>query len=224
MQPPAPEHAEISLDFSHVTTWVFDLDNTLYPPAARLFDQIEQRMTDWVMDALKVDRKEADRLRALYWRDHGTTLAGLMRNHGVDPGPYLSYVHEIDLGGLVPDRGLADHIAALPGRKIVYTNGSAPYAQRVTAARGLEGLFDAFYGVEHAQFHPKPDRRAFEVVFALDGLDPQRAAMFEDDPRNLSVPHAMGLMTVHVAETALPQDHIHYHTDDLAGFLSCLRG
>jgi len=206
--------------FSHITTWVFDLDNTLYPPSANLFEQIEKRMTAWVMEALGVDHAEADRLRHHYWRKYGTTLAGLMAEHGVDPGPYLQEVHDISFAPLRPDPDLAARIGDLPGRRIVYTNATVPYAERVIEARGLSGLFDAIYGVEEARFHPKPAREAFETVFAADGLDPLAAAMFEDDPRNLAVPHAMGMRTVHVAPEAAPQDHIHYHTDNLPGFLS----
>ena len=206
--------------FSHVETWVFDLDNTLYPPEARLFDQIEVRMTDWVAGALGVDRAEADRLRRHYWATYGTTLAGLMEEHGIDPGPYLTDVHEISLDHLTVDSALVTAIAALPGRRIVYTNGSEPYARRVIAARGLDGLFDAVYGVEHAGFHPKPRREAFDAVFGRDGLRPDRAAMFEDDARNLRAPHEMGLRTVHVAPEATGDPFIHHHTDDLAGFLS----
>ncbi|MBD3765713.1 MAG: pyrimidine 5'-nucleotidase [Rhodobacterales bacterium] len=208
--------------FRHVATWVFDLDNTLYPPRARLFDQIEQRMTDWVMRELSVSREQADRLRRAYWATHGTTLAGLMREHGIDPEGYLHEVHDIDLSPLTPDPGLAAALAALPGRRIVYTNGSAPYARRVLAARGLQDAFDAVYGVEHAGYRPKPEAAAFATVFATDGLDPARAAMFEDDARNLAAPHAMGLRTVHVAEVPAPAPHIHHHTDDLTGFLRAL--
>ncbi|MEQ9259556.1 MAG: pyrimidine 5'-nucleotidase [Roseovarius sp.] len=208
--------------FSHVDTWVFDLDNTLYPPEARLFDQVEVKMTAFVMEALGVSRAEADRLRRLYWKEHGTTLAGLMRLHDVDPGPYLIEVHDISLDHLEADAELAARIRALPGRKIVYTNGCAPYAERVVAKRGLEGLFDAIYGVEHAGFHPKPDRAAFETVFAADGLKPAAAAMFEDDARNLAEPHAMGMRTVHVAPEPHEAEHIHHHTDDLSGFLARL--
>ena len=208
--------------FSHVDTWVFDLDHTLYPPSARLFDLIEVRMTAWVMDALGVSEAEADHLRAKYWREHGTTLAGLMREHNVDPGPYLEDVHDISMDRLSPDPDLAARIWDLPGRRIVYTNGCAPYAERVLAARGLSGLFDAIYGVEHADFHPKPDRAAFDRVFARDGLTPDRAAMFEDDARNLAVPHALGMRTVHVAPARLDAAHIEYHTDDLTGFLARL--
>lgn len=211
-------------DFTHVTTWVFDLDNTLYPPHMRLFDQIEVRMTDWVMQALQVDRARADHLRAHYWATYGTTLAGLMTEHGVDPGPYLTDVHDIDFSVLAPDPALADSIACLPGRKIVYTNACAPYAEKVLSARGLAGLFDGIYGVEHAEFHPKPAAQAFATVFAKDGLDPTRGAMFEDDARNLAVPHALGMRTVHVAPAPEPATHIHHHTEDLAAFLARLVG
>lgn len=208
--------------FSHVTTWVFDLDHTLYPPSAKLLELIEVRMTAWVMDALQVDRTEADRLRLHYWQTHGTTLAGLMREHGIEPGPYLDRVHDIPLDRLTPDLVLADHLRALPGRRIVYTNGCAPYAERVLAARGLSRLFDAIYGVEHAGFLPKPERAAFDAVFTLDGLRPDQAAMFEDDARNLAAPHAMGMATVHVAPARAEGSHVHFHTSDLSDFLSRL--
>ncbi|MFN4129769.1 MAG: pyrimidine 5'-nucleotidase [Paracoccaceae bacterium] len=210
--------------FSHVETWVFDLDNTLYPPRMRLFDQIEQRMTSWVMRELGLDHDRANHLRGHYWQLYGTTLAGLMREHGIDPMGYLADVHDIDFAVLEADPPRAGRIAALPGRRIVYTNADAPYAQKVLAARGLTGLFDAVYGVEHAGFLPKPEAEAFQTVFGLDGLDPARAAMFEDDPRNLAVPHAMGLRTIHIAPQAEPAPHIHHHADDLSGFLGLLTG
>jgi len=210
-------------EFTHVRAWVFDLDNTLYPPAARLFDQIERRMTAYVMRLLGVTEGEADRLRNHYWHAHGTTLAGLVREHGADPEPYLADVHDISLAALAPDPDLCAAIAALPGRRIVYTNGSAPYARRVIAARGLDGIFDAVYGVEHAGYRPKPERAAFDAIFAADGLDPAKGAMFEDDARNLAAPHDMGMCTVLVAERAEPAPHIHHHAPDLAGFLRRLR-
>jgi putative hydrolase of the HAD superfamily len=209
-------------DFGHVEHWVFDLDNTLYPPEARLFDQIEVRMTAWVMQALGVLRDEADRLRQHYWEVYGTTLAGLMAEHGVDPGPYLTEVHDISFDALVPDPALRAAIARLPGRKLVYTNACTPYAERVLEARGLAGLFDGVFGVEHAGFRPKPERAAFEAVFAQGGVMPERAAMFEDDARNLAAPHAMGMRTVHVAPAPAPAPHIHHHTDDLADFVARL--
>lgn len=206
--------------FSHITTWVFDLDNTLYPPQHRLFDQIEVKMTAYVMRTLGVARTEADRLRQHYWQTHGTTLAGLMREHQIDPAPYLDEVHDIDFTVLPRDPALAEAIKALPGRRIIYTNACVPYAEKVLRACGLDGLFDAIYGIENANFLPKPERAAFEVIFAGDGLNPAQAAMFEDDARNLAAPHAMGMRTVHVAPKPLKSRHIHHHTDDLAGFLA----
>jgi putative hydrolase of the HAD superfamily len=207
--------------FSHVTTWVFDLDDTLYPPSDALFDQIDVLMTKYVMDSLNMDHSAADRLRAEYWRNYGTTLAGLMEVHGLEPDPFLDAVHQIDLSHVQKDHGLRSSIEQLEGRKIVYTNGSRTHAQRVTEARGLDGVFDALYGVEDADYQPKPRRAAFERVFALDGIDPSKAALFEDDPRNLEIPYAMGLKTVLVGASA-DQPFIHYQTDDLAGFLSQL--
>ncbi len=211
-------------DFSHVTQWVFDLDNTLYPPTDRLFDQIEVKMRHFIMDTLSVDAKTADGLRTTYWREHGTSLAGLMAEHDVPPWPFLHDVHQIDMTHMHKDPDLAAQITALPGRKIVYTNGTAPYAENVLKARGLDGIFDALYGVEHASYVPKPRRAAFEQVFGADGIDTTRAAMFEDEARNLEAPHDMGMRTVHVHPVPDLAPYVHHHTDDLTGFLRTLLG
>ena len=208
--------------FCHVTQWVFDLDNTLYPPEARLFDQIEVKMSAYVMASLGVDQTTADQLRRDYWRDYGTTLAGLMREHNVDPGPYLFDVHDIDLSHLNKDPALASAIDTLPGRKIVYTNGTAPYARQVLAARGLDQVFEAVYGVEEANFLPKPELEAFETIFALDGIQPRQAAMFEDEARNLLVPHSLGMQTIHVAPAPVAAPYLQHHTNNLQQFLELL--
>ncbi|MGP9791470.1 pyrimidine 5'-nucleotidase [Roseinatronobacter sp. NSM] len=212
----------VSSSFNGVRGWVFDLDNTLYPPEIRLFDQIEKRMVAFVMQELKVDHAAANQLRRDYWATYGTTLAGLMRKHDMDPVRYLQDVHDIDFSVIAPDPELRNRISNLPGRKIVYTNGSRGYAHKVLEARGLAGIFDAVYGVENANYQPKPERAAFEHVFGLDGLDISTAAMFEDDPRNLAAPYAMGMRTVHVAPAPHDAPFIHHHTDNLTGFLAQL--
>lgn len=208
--------------FSHVETWVFDLDNTLYAPSARLFDQIETRMNAYVMRTLGLDDETANRLRNHYWRTYGTTLAGLMHEHALDPEPYLADVHDIDLTAIAPTPDLAAAIARLPGRKIVFTNGSRTHAHRVTTAIGLSGAFDALYGFEDAAYVPKPQPSAFATVFALAGLAPERAAMFEDDPRNLAVPHDLGMRTVLVGAPIDAAPHVHHQTEDLVAFLTAL--
>lgn len=205
--------------------WIFDLDNTLYPPEIRLFDQIERRMTAYVARALDVAPSEADRLRRHYWARYGTTLAGLMAEHGLDPDPYLDDVHDIGFEVLTPDPELRASIEALPGRRIVHTNGSAPYARRVITARGLDGLFEQVFGVEDADYHPKPHPEAFNAIAAKAGLDAPEAVMIEDDARNLAVPHAQGMATVHVTGIGAPVDdapHIHYRTADLTTFLQAV--
>ncbi|QIE55113.1 pyrimidine 5'-nucleotidase [Pikeienuella piscinae] len=205
--------------FRTAHAWVFDLDNTLYPPSAKLFDQIVAKMTAYVMRTANVDAAEAERLREVYWREYGTTLAGLMQVHGVDPAPFLDDVHDIDLSALERDKDLGAAIAALPGRKIVYTNGSRLHADRVLAARGLDGLFDARYGVEDAGYAPKPQRAAFERVFAADRLNAKGAAMVEDDLRNLAAPREMGMRTLWITEKTEAHEHADATTGDLAGFL-----
>ncbi|UWQ94905.1 pyrimidine 5'-nucleotidase [Rhodobacteraceae bacterium M385] len=206
-----------------IDTWVFDLDNTLYPPDMALFPQVNAKMAAYVCRVLGVTLAEANILRREYYLTHGTTLAGLMLNHDIDPEPYLLDVHDIDFSVLSPDPALAAAIKALPGRKIIYTNGTAPYAEAVTHARGLEGLFDAIYGVEHADYHPKPSAKAFETVFGKEALPHTKAAMFEDEARNLRVPHSLGLTTIHVAPEPEEQDFIHHSTADLGQFLQALQ-
>lgn len=210
-------------DFSHVETWVFDLDNTLYSPSIRLFDQIETRMNAYVMQTLGIGAEAAGRLRRHYWQTYGTTLAGLMQEHALDPEPYLADVHDIDLSAVVATPDLAAAIGRLRGRKVVFTNGSREHARRVTAAIGLGGAFDALYGFEDASYVPKPQPSAFATVFALAGLVPERAAMFEDDPRNLAVPHALGMRTVLVGPAlAEVGSHVHHQTEDLRTFLDSI--
>lgn len=207
-------------DFAHITTWVFDLDHTLYPPSVRLFDQIETKMVDYVQTFLNVDRQTANELRSKYWASHGTTLAGLMDIHGMDPHEFLEVVHDIDFSVLPKAPQLSELISKLPGRKLIYTNGTAPYARNVLTARGLLDHFADIYGVEDAEFRPKPERHAFETVFAKAGFDPQNAAMFEDDPRNLEVPKAMGMRTILVAPHPIPKPYIDHHTNPLEDILS----
>jgi len=207
-------------NFGKIDTWLFDLDETLYPPHLALFDQIDVKMTEFVMAELGLDRAHADQLRYEYYRDHGTTLAGLMRKHGMAPYPFLDHVHEIDLSHVEPDHDLAAAIDALPGRKIVYTNGSQGHAERVTKARGIDHLFDDMFGVEHADFIPKPDRIAFDKVFEKASITPESTSFFEDTAKNLREPAAMGVTTVLVREGVEAPDFIDLHKDHLMDALT----
>lgn len=179
-------------------------------------------MTEWVMRALGLGRAEADTLRREYWLRYGTTLAGLMAEHEVEPAEDLDGVHDITLDHVVKTPALAALISKLPGRRIVFTNGFAPYAARVLAALGLSDVFDAVYGVEQAGFRCKPERAAFEAILDLDGSMAAGAVMFEDSARNLEAPHSMGMRCILVGPEAQAAPHIHHHTGDLMRFLSQL--
>lgn len=232
----APPQAQ---GFAHVEHWIFDLDNTLYPPACDLFAQIDARMTEFIGAYLKLDAAEAKRVQKDFYVEHGTTLAGLMAVHGLEPAEFLAHVHDIDVSAVPPDPTLGAAIARLPGRKVIFTNGSAAHAENVIARLGIADAFTGIYDIAATGYAPKPARLAYERFVAASGIAPERAAMFEDIPRNLAVPHELGMTTVWVR----PQDlggtmaseryqqlshegggdpHVHHATDDLRAFLEAL--
>lgn len=219
-------------DFAHVTEWVFDLDNTLYPHHVDLFSQIDVNMTGYVAALLGLSREDARTLQKRYYLDHGTTLKGLMMHHGIDPLDFLEKAHAIDYGVLAPDPALGDAIKALPGRKFIFTNGSVKHAEMTARALGILDHFDDIFDIVAAEYVPKPADATYEKFMALNRVDTARAAMFEDLPRNLLVPKALGMKTV----LLMPRDesheftdawekrtdadvHIDYATSDLTGFL-----
>jgi putative hydrolase of the HAD superfamily len=206
--------------FCHIKTWVFDLDNTLYPPEVCLFDQIEEKMRTFVANFLDVSLAEADTIRAMYWKSHGTTLAGMMDLHSMPPESFLSFVHDIDFSVVPPSPSIGKFLSKLPGRKIVYTNGTEPYARKVLQARELENEFEAVFGIEHANYHPKPLAKAFKKVFNLADIVPNHAAMFEDDHRNLEIPAKLGMKTVFVSSEQKIPNYVDIAHPDLEFLLS----
>ncbi|MGE0845859.1 MAG: pyrimidine 5'-nucleotidase [Flavobacteriaceae bacterium] len=208
--------------FAHVRDWVFDLDNTLYPPASNLFDQVAGRMNVYICDFLGIGIEEARTLRRDYYRRYGTTMRGLMIEHGLDPHDFLAKVHDIDHSPLAPDPALGAAIAALPGRKFVLTNGSRAHAEAVVRQLGIDSHFEDFFDIVAAGFEPKPNRVPYDLFLEKHGVDPRFAAMFEDLPQNLEVPHTLGMTTVLVTgrgEEGPGAGHIDFVTDELAVFL-----
>lgn len=185
-------------DFTYVDTWVFDLDNTLYPASSNLFAQIDARMTAYLSSMFGVSADEARKLQKDYYRDHGTTLNGLINVHGHDPEPYLAYVHDIDLSVLPHDPALDAGLSRLPGRKLIYTNGSTEHAARVLAHLGIDRHFDEVFDIRASGFTPKPNLASYERLMAQHGVVPGRAVLFEDIVRNLAPARALGMTTVWV--------------------------
>lgn len=218
---------------SHVTDWVFDLDNTLYPRECNLFAQIDSRITNYVMDLTRLEFDAARALQKTYYRDFGTTLNGLMQQHEVDPDHFLTSVHAIDYSPVDPHPDLVSAIAALPGRKFILTNGDVGHARAVLKRLGGNELFEHVHDIRAMTYVPKPHKAAYDGFLALHGIDPLRAAMFDDLEKNLLVPHEVGMATVQVVagqdfahEQAEAWEleraagpHVHHITDNLAAFL-----
>ena len=182
----------------HIDAWIFDLDNTLYPAGCNLFAQMDRRMTDYVARLLDLPPAEARVLQKGYFHAHGTTLAGLMAEHGVDPHHFLADVHAIEIDVLEHDAPLAAAIARLPGRKLVFTNGDAPYAGRVLERLGLHASFEAVHDIHAMQLKPKPAASAYQGLCEAHGIDPARALFVDDMARNLLPAKAIGMTTVWV--------------------------
>jgi putative hydrolase of the HAD superfamily len=221
----APAQGNGANGFAHVENWVFDLDNTLYPAACNLFAQVDVRIGEFVADLLKIGMEEALHLQKKYYHTYGTTLRGLMLHHHVDPDAFLDYVHEIDVTRIPPSPAMDAALAALPGRKIIFTNGSHRHAENVVNRLGIGGRFEAIFDIKAADFVPKPDPLTYEFMVRRHWVDPRRSAMVEDLPKNLVPAHAMGMTTVLVrtqeewAQAGADGEHVHHVTEDLVNWL-----
>ncbi|WP_210432713.1 pyrimidine 5'-nucleotidase [Iodidimonas gelatinilytica] len=208
-----------------IETWVFDLDNTLYSPDCDLFSQIDVKMSGFVADLLGLDLIDARKLQKQYFLTYGTTLRGLMDNHGVRPEDFLDHVHDIDVSPVPPDPHLAEALAALPGRKLVFTNGSVPHAERVMKRLGIDHLMEDVFDIAAADYHPKPAAITYDRFLSHYGVEAKKAVMFEDMARNLVPAAALGMTTVWL-KTAYQWGHVdhvkaavHHETEDLVDFL-----
>ena len=224
-----------SLSFAHVTDWVFDLDNTLYPHHSNLFSQIDVKMTDYVADLLKLSRTDARQMQKQFYKDYGTTLKRLMDRYEIDPDDFLHKVHDIDYSWLVPDPSLATAIRQLPGRKFIFTNGNRAHAERAARQLGVLDEFDDIFDIVAAELLPKPAQETYDRFLALHKIDAASSVMFEDLARNLIVPKALGMTTVLIVPNNFEPtfseiwerdpghtDHVDYVTDNLASFLSAI--
>lgn len=221
-------------DLRHISTWIFDLDNTLYHADSNLFAQIESRMTEFIAHRLDVHPGEAYTLQHFYYRSYGSSLRGLMECDHVDPEEFLSYVHNVDLTPLRPDPRMRPALERLPGRRFIFTNGCRNHAERVLKQIGLDGLWDDIWDIRTIGFVPKPQAEAYAKIVDIGGFDPRAAAMFEDTARNLVPAHALGMTTVFIKPgsrwtlqgpdtKATPHQAFSHEIDDLADFLQTIQ-
>lgn len=213
-------------ELGSIDSWIFDLDNTLYPARVDLFALIDEKMGAYIQRLLDVDATEARRVQKRYFIEHGTTLSGLMEHEGVDPCDFLDFVHDIDMSRLAPDPLLNSALAKLPGRKLIYTNGDADYAGRVLNGLGLAEAFDGLFDIHGARYRPKPHPDAYGDMCRALGVEPSRALFVEDMARNLKPAKAIGMATVwvnngseHGSADASPE-FIDFETHDLSHWLN----
>ncbi len=221
--------------FAATRVWIFDLDNTLYPAECNLFAEVDRRMAEFIVAKLGVPHVYARHLQKSYYHQFGTTLAGLMQVHKLEPADFLDYVHDIDLSAVSAAPALRQEIERLPGRKLIFTNGSRRHAERVAEKLGLGDLFEDICDIAATDYVAKPDAEAFNRMARLHGVQPAEAAMFDDMPMNLEAPHALGMTTVLVRSSYIdhpvqleierwtePPAHVHHMADDLTGFLAAV--
>lgn len=224
----------MAIPLHQAEAWIFDLDNTLYPASCNLFAQVDRRIGEFIAGHFGIPYDEARAMQKRFFREHGTTLRGLMVEHDVDPVPFLDYVHDIDATPVAPSPALGQALEALPGRKVIYTNGSVGHAANITDRLGITGRFEAVFDIVAAGYVPKPDPRPYRTMVETFGIDPARAVMVEDIARNLAPAHAMGMTTVWVvseADWARPDhggvgtgDHIDHAVADLVEWLAGVAG
>jgi putative hydrolase of the HAD superfamily len=219
-------------DFSRIDTWVFDLDNTLYPHHLNLWQQVDEKIRNYISRFLAISHEEAFRLQKDYYRRYGTTMRGMMTEHGMQPDDYLEVVHQIDHSPLTPNPELGDAIERLPGRKLILTNGTRKHAEAVMRRLEIDRHFEDVFDIAAADLDPKPLPQVYDRFLARHGVDARKAAMFEDLSRNLEVPHALGMTTILVVPEGTREvfrenwelagrdaPHVDHVTDDLTAFL-----
>jgi putative hydrolase of the HAD superfamily len=218
--------------FAHIETWVFDLDNTLYPPRLNLWQQINDRISNYIAKFLNTTYDEAFRKQADLYRRYGTTVRGMMIEHAMEPGDFLDFVHKIDHSPIAPNAALGAALERLPGRKLILTNGTRAHADAILTRLAVAHHFEDIFDILDGELEPKPSPHTYDRFLARHGVVADTAAMFEDMSRNLELPHALGMTTVLVVPERSSEvfrerwelegrdaAHVDHVTDDLVGFL-----
>lgn len=209
-------------DLRHIDTWLFDLDNTLYPLESGIAHQMDAKITDYMATITGLDRVEAHALQKRYLADYGTTLNGLLLHHLVEPADYHAFVHDVALDGIAPAADLRAGVARLPGRRLIFTNADHPHAVRVLEHLDLADLFEDIFHIGSSGFTAKPSQAAFDAIVAAHAITPATTAFFEDAERNLEPAAAMGMTTILVGAHAAASTtaFVHHRTRELAPFLA----
>ncbi|MDA0968498.1 MAG: pyrimidine 5'-nucleotidase [Proteobacteria bacterium] len=179
-----------------IKTWIFDLDNTLYSADSGIFQQVHDLMGKFVSNHLNINFQEANKIQKNYYKQHGTTLKGMMDNHGVDPDHFLAEVHRLDYSIVGPNHKLNIELKKLEGRKIIYTNANMQHAIDVLERIELSNFFDEIYDIKMANYIPKPELAPYEQLIKQFNIQTESTAMFDDIAKNLVPAKKVGITSV----------------------------
>ena len=210
-----------------INTWVFDLDNTLYSADSGIFQQVHKLMGEFISKNLNMNMPEAKKLQAKYYKEHGTTLKGLMNNYGIDPDYFLDEVHRLDYSIVSSNELLNQELHKLEGRKIIYTNANEKHAIDVLKRIDLENFFDEIFDIKMANYIPKPEIKPYEQMIDLFSIDPDRSAMFDDIAKNLVPAKKVNFTSVWIDagyenfsdDIEASKEYLDFQTTDLSLFL-----
>ena len=212
-------------ELKDIKFWLFDLDNTLYSGATKVFEQVDKKMTHYISTKLNISRKEARKIQKNYFVEYNTTLNGMIKNHKINANEFLEYVHDINLDFLEKDEELDEQISKIKGKKIIFTNGSRAHANNVTKKLGIERHFDDIFDIVSADFIPKPSLTTYKKIIEKYKIEPQYSIFIEDIARNLKPAFELGMKTVWIkndepwAAEFSDSDFINYKIDKLTNFL-----
>ena len=210
-----------------INTWIFDLDNTLYSADSGIFQQVHRLMGEFISNNLNMEISEAKKLQSKYYKQHGTTLRGMMDNHGVDPDYFLDEVHRLDYSIVGPNQLLNDELEKLEGRKIIYTNANKKHVLDVLKRINLSDYFDEIFDIKLANYIPKPEIKPYEQIIELFKIDASSSAMFDDIAKNLVPAKKVGFTPVWIDagyenfsdDIEASRDYLDYQTRNLSLFL-----
>ena len=208
---------------------LLDLDGTVYQDLEAVFGQVSKLMTKYISEKLKIDLKKAKELQTNYFYKYNTSLNGLMIHHDIPPKEFLNYVHDIDLSFMEKDKVLREELEKSDMKKLIFTNGSANHAKNVLSYLGIDELLEGIFDISDAEYTPKPEPKAFDLMVKKFGINPKETIYVEDIAKNLSIGKERGCTTVwlindeHWGKMESDKDYIDYKIENLSLFLKEIR-
>ena len=216
-------------NLANIKNILFDCDGVLYQDLEAVFGQVSKKMTEYISKKLNIDLIKAKELQTNYFHKYNTSLNGLMIHHDIPPREFLEYVHDIDLSFLEKDKTLRYELENINLNKYVFTNGSKEHVKNITTHLGINDQFDGVFDIVDAEYHPKPEAKAFDLMVQKFKIDPNETLYIEDIAKNLSIGKKRGTITAWLindeywGKKESEKDYIDYKIENLSLFLKEIR-